>query len=143
MASMNIPKVGQQLLLSILRATSISDLTLAWFKNYLCRTQTVLFDSKMSFVLNIKTGIGQGTILGPILFIFYVNDIFREIGGARINMYAGDCILYSAGNTWERVHYVLQQALDAIGIWLPANTLKLNIKKSKCLIIASSHKRLI
>ena len=101
----------------------------------------MLFDGKMSSVLNIKSGIGQGTILGPILFIFYINNLFQEIGGARINMYADDCILYSSGNSWNRVHANLQQALNSIGIWLPANALKLNVKKSKCLIIANSNKR--
>ena len=133
--------LNHDVLLSKLHATSISDITHTWFKNYLSRTQTVLFDGKMSSVLNIKSGIGQGTILGPILFIFYINDLFQEIGGARINMYANDCILYSSGNSWNRVHATLQQALNSIGTWLPANALKLNVKKSKCLIIANSNKR--
>ena len=48
---------------------------MAWFRSYLSRTQTVRCNNVMSDVLNIKTGIGQGTILGPLIFIFYINDI--------------------------------------------------------------------
>ena len=56
-------------------------------------------------------------------------------------MYADDCILYCSGNTWDRVHRILQHDLDNIGIWISANALKFNVKKSKCLIIANSRKR--
>ena len=86
------------------------------------------------------SGIGQGTILGPILFILYINDIVNHIGDARINMYADDCILYYSGNTWDRVHTVLQNSLHSVSLWFERNALKLNVKKSKCLVISSRTK---
>ena len=49
--------------------------TIDWFKSYLTRTQTVRFNYQLSDELSIKTGIGQGTILGPLLFLYYINDI--------------------------------------------------------------------
>ena len=55
-------------------------------------------------------------------------------------MYADDCVLYCSGNSWKRVHGILQHDLSKIGNWLTANALKLNVKKSKCLIVASSCK---
>ena len=60
---------------------------------------------------NNTSGIGQGTILGPILFFLCITDLVNEIGGARIDMYADDCILYCSGN-WERVHDISQQSLN-------------------------------
>ena len=124
-----------------LRAVGLSNTSIRWFESYLTRTQNVLFDSKLSETQCTKSGIGQGTILGPILFIFYINDLSNVLGGARINMYADDCILYCTGNTWERVHDSLQSDLDKIDSWLTANALRLNAKKSKCLIIASPNKK--
>ena len=104
------------------------------------RSQCLLFDNVISTENKNKTGIGQGTILGPILFILYINDIVNHIGGVNINMYADDCILYCTGNSWERVHFTLQQSLLNITNWFKFNALKLNVKKSKCLIIASKAK---
>ena len=74
------------------------------------------------------------------MFILYINDIVNHIGGVNINMYADDCILYCTGNSWERVHLTLQQSLLNITNWFKFNALKLNVKKSKCLIIASKAK---
>ena len=68
--------LNHKLLIKKLRACGLADMTITWFQSYLMRTQNVLFDGKLSDNLNIKTGIGQGTILGPILFIFYINDLF-------------------------------------------------------------------
>ena len=91
----------------------------------------MFFDGLLSSTIRTKSGIGQGTILGPILFIIYINDLVKEIGGARINMYADDCIIYCSGNTWEQVRGVLQQSLSNISAWLEQNALKLNVKRSK------------
>ena len=98
----------------------------------------VIFDGNTSSRVDIRSGIGLGTILGPIL---YINDLVKQIGGAKINMYTDDCILYYSGNSWERVHTELQNSLSNISVWLEGNALKLNVKKTKCLIIANSHKR--
>ena len=133
--------VNHKILLYKLRSTGLSDISLKWFESYLERTQCVYYDNNLSAVLHTNSGIGQGTILGPILFILYINDIVNEIGGARINMYADECILYYSGNNWERVHSVLQQSLSNMSSWFDKNALKLNVKKSKCLVISNSIKR--
>ena len=133
--------INHKVLLHKLRACGLSLVSLKWFESYLKRQQMVIFDGKTSSRTDIRSGIGQGTILGPILFILYINDLVKQIGGAKINMYADDCILYFSGNSWERVHTELQNSLANISVWLKGNALKLNVKKSKCLIIANSRKR--
>ena len=72
--------------------------SIGWFKSYLTRTQVVKFDKDISAEIPVQTGIGQGTILGPILFIFYINDIISVIRRLKMIMYADDCILYTSGN---------------------------------------------
>ena len=113
------------MLLYKLRATGLSPASIIWFTSYLQRK---------------KSGIGQGTILGPILFKRYINDIVDHIGEARINMYADDCVLYCTGNTWTRVRKILQKSLLNVMGWFEFNALKLNVKNSKCLLIANKIK---
>ena len=64
--------------------------------------KVVKFNDDISDELTVKTGIGQGTILGPLLFIFYINDIVSVLDVLKINMYADDCILYTSGNDWKK-----------------------------------------
>ena len=132
--------VNHRLLLYKLRSIGLSDTCITWFSSYLHRSQSVLFDNKVSSVKANVSGIGQGTILGPILFILYINDIVNHLGDVNINMYADDCVLYCTGNSWDRVQSMLQRSLSNITEWFKFNALKLNVKKSKCLIISSKAK---
>ena len=67
--------INHTILLHKMSKIGFNDNTIAWFKSYLDRTQVVKFDNIFSDKFNVKTSIGQGTILGPLLFIFYINDI--------------------------------------------------------------------
>ena len=104
------------------------------------RTQSVKFGSTVSPDLHVISGIGQGTILGPLIFIFYINDIVSVLRCLKINMYADDCILYCSGNDWNRMKLKIQPELYSVQRWYTANRLKINVKKSKVLVIASRQK---
>ena len=132
--------VNHRLLLYKLRAIGLSAKSITWFTSYLQWSQALVFDNSVSLVLSNNSGIGQGTILGPIMFILYINDIVNHIGEARINMYAGDCILYCTGNTWDCMRTILKTTLCNISLWFDHKALKLNVKKSKCLIISTRTK---
>ena len=114
--------------------------TIRWFKSYLTRTQVVKFNNSLSQKLPVKTGIGQGTILGPLLFIFYINDITSTLKHLKLNMYADDCILYSSGNDWDRMKQIIQPELDDVIIWCEHNRLRLNVHKSDSLLFGSRSK---
>ena len=114
--------------------------TIDWFKSYLTRTLVVKFGSTTSQEASVITGIGQGTILGPLLFIFYINDITSVIEDLKLNMYADDCVLYASGNDWNRMILKIQPEVDDIYSWCLANQLKLNVSKSKVLLLSSRHK---
>ena len=75
-----------------MRKIGFSENTIRWFKSYLSRTQIVKFKDCLSPSMVVRSGIGQGTILGPLIFIFYINDIVTTTGNLKINMYADDCI---------------------------------------------------
>ena len=72
--------INHELLLCKMRKIGFNENTITWFKSYLDRTQIVTFKDSFSQPLAIRSGIGQGTILGPLIFIFYINDIICPIG---------------------------------------------------------------
>ena len=71
----------------------------------------------MSRTLSITAGIGQGTILGPLIFIFYVNEVITNISELRVNIYADDYLIYSVGNNWERMIHKIPEGLTAC-MWI-------------------------
>ena len=81
------------------------------------------------------SGIGQGTILGPLIFIFYINDVISNIADLRINMYADDCLIYCIGNNWNLMRPRLENGVSKFQEWCLNNRLKLNACKSKSLLI--------
>ena len=115
-------------------------MTISWFRSYLTRTQTVKYNNTLSVELSIKTGIGQGTILSPLLFIFYIDDIVQAKGNLKINMYTDNCILFKTGNNWNNMSITMQTDLGNIEQWCERNRLKLSISKSKCLLFGSRNK---
>ena len=51
-------------------------------------------DGILSDVITVSNGIAQGTVLDPILFIFYINDIFKSVQFAKVSLFADDCVIY-------------------------------------------------
>ena len=132
--------INHEILLTKMSKIGFNDLSLSWFKSYLTRTQVVKYNDNISRMLPVKTGIGEGTILGPLLFIFYINDIIAVSKNLKINMYADDCILYSSGNDWNKMILKTQPELDNIQNWCDNKKLRLNVNKSKSLIFGSRNK---
>jgi hypothetical protein len=83
----------------------------------------------MSEKVRVTSGVPQGSVLGPILFLAYVNDIWRNIE-STIRLFADDCIIYRKimnDSDTER----LQIDLDRLGGWAEENAMKINPGKSK------------
>ena len=86
--------LDHNILLSKLQALGLSGNVLSWFNSYLNRTQRVRHNALISDELNFTCGIPQGSCLGPTLFIFYINDVFRRINDVNVMMFADDCKCY-------------------------------------------------
>ena len=70
-----------------------------WFADYLLkRRQYVASNGKSSNYLDVSTGVPQGSALGPILFLIFINDFPQHIRNALSNMFADDCCMYTTGN---------------------------------------------
>ena len=119
-----------------------SDNVVRWFKSYLRRSQLVSIKNRTSEEIYIPDGIAQGTVLGPLIFIFYINDVISSLKYANISMFADDCMLYISGNTWPTVRNKLQCDLDKFVQWIDINALRLNTIKTKAMIFGNRNKLL-
>ena len=79
----------------------------------------------------MTSGVPQGSVLGPLLFLAYVNDIWKNIG-SNIRLFADDCILYRKITNSLDVE-ILQADLDRVGGWPTENEMKINASKSGAL----------
>jgi hypothetical protein len=112
-----------------------------WFNSYLNnRKQFVRLDNKLSNVKPVCTGVPQGSVLGPLLFILYANDISANVNIGTCNLYADDAIIYIAGNTLSDSNYLLGHCLEDVNKWYVDNKLSVNAKKSCSMIMHSSRK---
>ena len=100
-----------------------------WFRSYLNRSQIVGFGNVVSNKMNVQAGIAQGTVVGPLICIFYINDCLKSLNDAHITMFAYDCVLFLTGNNWNIVHEKLQNDLNLFVAWSKKNSLSLNGKK--------------
>ena len=123
--------VDHALLLIKLKGFGLSENTLKWFKNYLeSRHQCTLANGKKSTAGNVPCGVPQGSIMGPLLFIIYVNSIITTIENAHVHMYADDLAVTVTGKDVGRIKNILQVETEKIGNWCSKNKLTVNTDKT-------------
>ena len=131
--------VPHYLLLYKLQTFGFNSTHLNWLNNYLRnRSQFVIIEGKVSPPLPVKSGVPQGSILGPLLFLLYINDIC-EVCSSAISLYADDAKLYRRITTINDA-LILQSDLDALFAWSQLWRLNFNIKKCLQLSICRSLK---
>jgi len=97
----------------------MSHQALSWFESYLQgREQCVVIDHVKSAPCKIKTGIPQGTILGPILFSLYVNELPEVCPEVGLQMYADDTVVYVSGKSPAVIGSTLTKSLEKLSNWL-------------------------
>ena len=113
------------------------------FESYLNdRKQFVQLGSTKSSLGCISCGVPQGSILGPLLFLIYVNDMSRAISTGMIRLFADDtCIIYK-GKDIKSIAKVVNDELVLLSNWFKVNVLAINVKESNFMIIKNSRKKL-
>ena len=124
--------VPHKRLLSKLSYFGINGPLLEWIRNWLTqRTQKVILNGEASKEVKVISGVPQATVLGPLMFLLYVNDIYDNTSSS-IRMFADDCVLYRIIQTPSDHHY-LQNDLDTIILW--ANQWQMNLNANKSVVL--------
>ena len=131
--------VSHKILLSKLEHYGIRGNALRWFQSYLAnRTQIVSICGKDSYPLGITCGVLQGSVLGPLLFLLFINDLPNVSKHLKFYLFADDTNLYYDSETLDDVIKKVNKGLKHIKRWLDANKLSLNISKTSFIIFHSS-----
>ncbi len=100
-----------------------------WIRSFLLnRNQRVVVDGISSTAVPVTSGVPQGSVLGPVLFLVYINDLPDCIQNSTVRLFADDCILHRSVTTWDDVK-LLQQDLDALQRWESTWLMKFNAAK--------------
>ena len=133
--------VDHDILLSKMNLYRIQGTALDWFKSYLTnRTQRCLVNGSLSRICSLKCGVPQGTILGPLLFLIYINDLPNCLTSCQPRMYADDTHITYAGVDVNSIQLNLNHDLDNLNKWLISNKLTLNTSKTEFMLIGSRQK---
>ena len=141
--------LNHDILLTKLRYYGIQGIALNWFQSYLTkRSQYVQYNDTSSSIREIETGVPQGSILGPLLFIIYMNDIHTVSDKFSFILYADDTTLISplcsfshcSHNDMNYVSTMINLELTKISDWLAVNKLSLNAAKTKFMLFHNYQK---
>jgi hypothetical protein len=134
--------VDHKILLHKLHLYGIKGIALNWFRSYLSnRKQYCWVNDHLSHPQEMVCGIPQGSILGPLLFLIYVNDLPNCLKHTRCNMFADDTQINTSSNNIDSIANILNEDLINVSDWMKANKLSLNASKTEYMVIGS-HKRL-
>jgi len=132
--------VDHDILLAKLRATGADDSSVNWFTSYLCnRKQFVFANGAVSDNEFIKCGVPQGSILGPLLFTVYVNDMCRDVL-SDLYLYADDSMLLVSGKSVTEIEKTLTEEMHKLNNWLQSNKLSLHLGKTESILFGSKRK---
>ena len=124
--------VNHQLLIKKLPGFGIQKQELKWFENYLTnRCQSVVYGSAQSASQQIKSGVPQGSILGPILFSMYIDDLPSCLLQSQILLYADDAVLFYGDSDIRKISTVLNKDLKQLQSWTYHNKLCIHPVKTE------------
>ena len=130
--------VDHDILLKKMQKYGVSGNELAWFTSYLQdRRQLCKVNGVSSRIEEIHCGVPQGSCLGPLLFIVYINDLLFCLESCQVTMYADDTSISFTAKSANDLNMTLNKELDSLRKWLQGNKLPLNVLKTQAMVIGS------
>ena len=124
--------ISHSKVLNKLPSYGIHDRELDWFTDYLFgRKAVVQYNQATTDSFSITSGVPQGSILGPLLFLLIFNDLTDVVKHSQVVKYADDTVLYVHAKTGKETAKLLTEDLSSISDWLKENELIINLKKGK------------
>ena len=134
--------MDHQILIKKLEIYGLKADTLLWFNTYLSnRKQQVAINNRTSEFKHISCGVPQGSILGPLLFLLFINDLPLYTSNVCTDLYADDTTLYDVQNSMEQIESNIQIALDNLHVWCRENGMIINSLKTKVMLVTTNQKR--
>ena len=134
--------VDHQILPTKLNHYGIRGVSNDWFKSYLSnRNQYVSINGFDSGLAAINCGVPQGSVLGPLLFLLYINDLNHTIKFCKVHLSADDTNLLCMSNSIKKLNKLVSADLKHLVHWLNANKISLNVKKTEMVIFKSKQKK--
>ena len=131
-------------LLNKLQEIGLDPYLIRWIRNFLCqRSQFVCIDGNSSHSLPVISGVPQGSVLGPLLFVLYINDVVSTISDesdVNMFMFADDIALYRIIRSASDYKH-LQEDIDATAACISAKHLKFNAEKCKLMLITRKNSK--
>ena len=127
--------VNHNILREKLKAYGIQSENLKWFRSYLSnKKQLILYDDFKTEVKIFKCGVPQGSILEPLLFLIFVNDLSNLTKVLDLVLFTNDTNLFCSDNNIRTVFETANQELSQINDWFLANKLFINLEKTKYIL---------
>ena len=134
--------IDHALLLKKLSHYGVRGVANEWLTSYLSeRSQYVRFNNCESTCKYISCGVPQGSILGPTLFILYVNDMCNVSKLLKCILFADDTNLFFTGKNITEMCYTISEELAKLNTWFMVNKLSLNLKKTNFMVLSNSREK--
>ena len=135
--------INREVLFEKLRNAGIRGLPLSWFVSYYSnRTQKVFFRGVFSTLESIIIGVLQGSVLGPILFLIFINDLINIDPNVIINLFADDALSYLEKESLAELIELAKDIIPKLTTWYSSNQLLIHPLKTKCMIFTSPREQL-
>ena len=129
--------IDHEILFMKLYHYGIRGVSLSWFKSYMSnRSQFVSYNGDVSATRRIKCGVPQGSILGPLLFLLYVNDLASVSEFLKSALFADDTNMFASNSDLAYLEKRFNEEIKNVALWLQVNKLSLNIEKSHFMIFS-------
>ena len=130
--------VDHEILILKLRMFGCSPLVLKWFTSYLSDCyQRTYFKNTLSDMCPVKIGVPQGSILGPLLFILFINDLPSQLSHSESTMFADDTTVLTEGSSIHDLNVKLNLVAQYLSRWTQQNQMVTNTLKTKTMLIHS------
>ena len=127
--------VNHDILLKKIEHYGVSGVLLEWFRSYLTdRKQYVFYKGKSSDLKSISCGVPQGSVLGPLLFLIYINDLPNISVHLKFFLFADDTNIYFESDDLIKLEKTVNKELQKLYLWLNVNHLSLNVTKTNFII---------
>lgn len=135
--------VNHDILLKKLYHVGVRGIAYDWLASYLSsRKQFVYYNGSKSDVRSIRTGVPQGSILAPLLFLIYINDLTKVSSLIKVILFADDTNLYMSGHNLQHLVEVFNSELCKLESWFKVNKLSLNVSKTNFMLFGKKRETL-